>query len=282
VRQNTERLLGRAATPAYRPELTPGYLVRDLATSVMGFFVGQGALRAVRGALGQATTGSALVSSGGLSGQQAAAAAARGITAGALGTMVATSLGTQFAFTLLDWTLSNHLGPPIERNVNRVLGFEQGRTSRSAKDGTIPTHMMKMDAEQAARNFGRNAANSSVYAITSATIGAQIARSVVAAVPGAGGALLGAVGSALVSSVFTGVWDSWMGGRAASAAQHGVRGIKRALGKPVSAAPPGDVVLVPGDRLAKSLRGVMVPFTTAAFTGQNAAFLRSITPSRPG
>lgn len=278
IRQGTERLLGRRSSKAYRPDLTPGYLARDVFTSVAGYAVGQRALRIAQSVTGQARAGSSLVSSGGLVGQQAVSAAA-GLTAGTLGSMVVSSMATSMAFTFLDMLLANRVGGPIEDGVNRLLGYRGKRGARSGKDGsTVPTHMVRMDSEQAARNFGRNSVNAAAYALTSATLGAEIARAAVGALPGAGGALVGAVGSAVAASVVAGVLDAWVGARVANASQTGLRAVKRLLGKPVAPRKVGDVVQVPGDRFSRSVRGVMVPWVTAAVSGQSASFVQSITP----
>lgn len=277
LRQSTEAMLGRPKTPAYVPPNTPGFLARDMVSGIAGFLVGQNAFNFLNRVMtrGAGNSANLLTTSGGLSGAQAAAGhfgmAAFQRLAGQ--TIIMTML-----FTALDAVFANFLGPKVESGVNGMFGLKVKATAKTSADGTIPQNLMRVDSEQLARNFVRNVLGGITYSTTLATIGASVARMAISAVPGPGGALLGALGSAFTASLVCGVVDAVVGAYAANVAQGTVRAVKKRLGKKLSVEKSGDVISVMGDQVSGTVKGVVVPFVVATMANQQAAFIRGLAP----
>lgn len=281
IRQHVEAVMGHKKTPAYKPPLTPGFLVRDLATTATGLMVNQRILGMLNGATHAARAGVArnvpnlLTTSAGIAGATAGAAAGQ-ITMAALRKVAGQTVVMTLATTAIDAMFANKVGPKIESTVNGMLGLKASATVQSKRNGTVPSSTVKTSPEQFVRNFSRSLTSSLTYSTVLSTVGTEVGRAVAMRVAGPGGALLGGIAGAIIAGAVVSVEDRLIGQRVANVMQDVYRGVAKLAGKKVGKKQNEDVIPVAGDRVSWAIGGALIPFGTAALTGQQSAYSQSV------
>lgn len=283
LRQTTQKAFGQKYTPPYVPPRSIGFLAREMVYGGLSFLVGKAAFgMLVSNAQGAGKALNPLLTSGGIAGASAGAAAAQGITTMAFRGLVMRSLVMTSVFTALDAMFAATVGPKVESGVNGIFGKKESTTTTNIRGG-VPLNTVKVTFEQGTRNFARSFLGGLTYTIALREFGMLASKAVFAGLGvGPVGAIVGALSASLVAAAVTGIVMSAIETPAADMAQKGVRLLKKSLGKkldPQGAQP--DVVATPGDRLNGSVRSVALPYVTAALTGNQAVFMQGLTGVAP-
>ncbi len=274
IRQHVESLLGHPHTPAYKPPLTPAFLIRDYITQGTHLLAGQHLMKVLASTRGE-TAPNLLTTSAGAAGAAASAGAGQ-LSLAALRRISGTAIAMTLLTTAIDAAFANQLGPRIETTVNHLLGTTAAPTVKTQRDGTVPQSTVRTSPEQFVRNFGHSLAGSITYAAVLGTVGREVSRAVATCIAGPAGALVGGMAGALIGGIAVSAEDRLIGSRVADLMQDAYRGVAQLAGFTLGPRRHGDVIPVVGDRVALAIGGALVPYGTALATGQRTQYLRSI------
>lgn len=292
IRQATQSALKQPHTDPYVPPNTPGFLARDLAYNGLSFLVvdksfgwltsrgaSQAAAQAATKAGGASTAVRQLVGANGFTAVNAAAAAAIGPTAAAAAfkSLIGRTFVIAGLVTVLDAAYAATIGPKLEQAVNLPFGITKSANTDKIRGG-VPLNTVKQTVEQASRQFGRTFTSVVTYTVIWKELGSVIARAIATRMGGPVGGIVGALAGTLATSAVNHGVIAAIGTKASDVTQGIVRTGKRVLGKKLDEAPPKDVIATMGDRVASSVKGVLVPMSTAFASGHAKTFADSVLP----
>jgi hypothetical protein len=307
IRQKTQATLKQKKTDPYIPPNTPGFLARDLAYQGLSFVVvdksfqwltsrGSVGAAAAKGAAATAgsnvlatsavaaknavktsTTLKQLVGANGFTAVNASAAAAIGpaATAAAFRALAGRTLVIAGLVSALDAGYAATIGPKLEEMVNLPFGIKKSANTDKIRGG-VPLNTVKQTFEQASRQFGRTFTSALTYTVIWKELGSVVARAIALRMGGPMGGVVGALAGTVATSAVNHAVISAVGDEVSTLFQQGARAGKRVLGKELDQTAPRDVVSTMGDRVSSSVKGVLIPMTTAFGSGHKQMFFDSV------